>query len=112
MPEVLVVGDHWLLTEWIVGTRPVDALQGSVLPATAWLESLARAHESGVAVGDRWGGNELLTADGTAVLIDFDLEFQTDGPLEELMALDLAVALRAVLRWTSDEHRSVRQIVE
>jgi hypothetical protein len=49
---------------------------------------------------------------GTVVLIDFDLEFQTDGPLEELMALDLVVALRAVLRWTSDEHRSVRQIVE
>ena len=38
------------------------------------LQSLAESHRKGIVLGDRWGPNELLTADNKIIFVDFDIE--------------------------------------
>lgn len=38
------------------------------------LIKLAESHSKGLLLGDRWGPNELLTADGEIMFVDFDIE--------------------------------------
>lgn len=60
-----------------------------------FLIQLFKLHRKGVACPDRWGGNEVVDANGRVTLIDFDVGWTSAGRVQ--FSADLAIAASGVL---------------
>ncbi|UGT59861.1 aminotransferase class III-fold pyridoxal phosphate-dependent enzyme [Nocardia asteroides] len=58
-------------------------------------ELVTRAHDHGIAIGDRWPGNAIVTERSDIVLIDFELGF--DGPHHDACAFEEAFTILQTL---------------
>ncbi len=68
---------------------------------------LGRCHDAGIAIGDRWGPNELLLPDGSIKFIDFDIGIE--GP--EAREFEL-VACMYFLAFFAQQHESTMNLGE
>ena len=114
VPAVIRSGNNWMLSTYIPGETLKDSLEkGSRTQVISlFLTGLQQAHRRGIALMDRWGGNEIVTPEEDIVFLDFDVQVTFAGarPFAALTAFDLAVAMRACCLWSPDKEMALTQL--
>jgi tRNA A-37 threonylcarbamoyl transferase component Bud32 len=114
VPEVVMSSADWMLARYIPGPVLKDYLGtfGGSTAIPSFLGGLFRAHSSGIALGDRWGGNEIVTEPNRVTFLDFDIDVRFKGHCAKRcrLAFDLAVALRASLLWPQDKREALEHV--
>lgn len=114
VPAVIQFGADWMVSTYIPGATLKATLEHSSPPEAIarFLDGVRQAHQRGIALMDRWGGNEIVTPEGRVVFLDFDVQvtFACSRPLRAAAAFDLAVALRACCLWSSNKAAALGQL--
>lgn len=75
VPKIIEYGDLFIFREFAEGRLYQDVLSqssGSADLIISYLTQLANLHRHKIVLGDRWGPNEIVTADNKIIFIDFD----------------------------------------
>lgn len=79
VPKLYGCGENYLLTEYIEGTNYIEY---SEILSKKCLFNLFRmiqnAHSNNIILGDRWGGNTMISPLGEVYFIDFDIQYTYD----------------------------------
>jgi len=115
VPDVITWGAEWMLARYVPGPLLKDYLSagGNGAVVFSFLDGLLQAHDQGLALMDRWGGNEVVVAPDRVTYLDFDLELRFDGPdaARTAATFDLAVALRTSLLWPSNKDTALGHVL-
>ncbi len=79
LPAVAIAHDASSLLVPFLQAQPLDVylLQGEMEAVGAILANLTQAHQKGLILGDRWGSNTLITAEG---IVEVDFDIALEGP--------------------------------
>ncbi|MFN6561419.1 MAG: RIO1 family regulatory kinase/ATPase [Nostoc sp. ChiSLP01] len=103
VPKLIHAAEDWMLIEYVTGKTLYEFLEaGEVKFLPKIVQEMNLAHRRGIIYADRWGGNEMIDAEGNVRMIDFDIEWfyqgGNDGTLE---ALEMAWTIFNAMRVTS-----------
>ncbi|MBD2677413.1 MULTISPECIES: hypothetical protein [Nostoc] len=103
VPKLIYAAEDWMLIEYVTGKTLFEFLEaGEVKFLPKIVQEMNLAHRRGIIYADRWGGNEMIDAEGNVRMIDFDIEWfyegGNDGTLE---ALEMAWTIFNSMRVTS-----------
>ncbi|BAY80215.1 hypothetical protein NIES25_67030 (plasmid) [Nostoc linckia NIES-25] len=103
VPKLIHAAEDWMLIEYVTGKTLYEFLEvGEVKFLPKIVQAMNLAHRQGIIYADRWGGNEMIDAEGNVRMIDFDIEWfyqgGNDGTLE---ALEMAWTIFNAMRVTS-----------
>jgi len=116
VPELVASGTNWMLTRYVLGVLLKDRLSTALAktPVLNFLNGLVHAHDHGIILADRWGGNEIVTQGDRITFLDFDVEFRFRGlnTIQYAASFDLAIALRACLLWPQDKKVALNCVLD
>jgi radical SAM superfamily enzyme YgiQ (UPF0313 family) len=117
-PEVRAHGADWLIRDYVSGTPLAEALpadpQASPATVLRLLFQLMQAHQAGIAIGDRWGYNEIVDDAGHLHFIDFDVcwipsESMGKSPLYDM---DMALAIFGAVLFAGPRREDLAQTLQ
>lgn len=109
VPDILFVGDNFLLTRFIEGIPYNIVLRQSCRVISPLFTSVIQSHRKGIIFGDRWGGNELIVGNKVCFL-DFDIGYAYKNKHEFQLSknFELAVLVYGSILHCSKKSESVQ----